>query len=691
MQLASPDAAHARFDTTVAALRKTLLRHAKLDSVAPKFATGRQASILVETIATYAATVTAVSGYTTVVQSITPPTLQVQSDPSGPGVSQDVYDDYVNNFIPTWNQFHQQTALWMNPGQPSSGIYQDLANIPTTIVDANYGITTQLNALLNAAPGTSAYNTALSSLDTQITNLLNTLQPMQEQLQSYAAALVTCTDAVIQQANSGALQGALQGYQSEIDHLNGLVDTAQDAVSQGCTDLLEDTAALGGFFVMGVVGLIGFFTPEPSTSVYGGLLTVAAGVGFVGTVADMVSVGISIAGDKSEISVYRNSIDIDGQSLTDLGVIINQINGFSAMNARAIAALEQVSAAYQELLNDIDDVYADAEDGDPQSASDDWDAIINSAELMSANAAYYWPNCYDIYECKTIAPTSSGMMALRSDGSCYSFDLASNIWTSSGVRAVSLVATNDVVLRINGVPLSATSGETNNSYHVSLRSGSTWTDISSFAVANITAFGSDIYAVRSGYTGGATPILPGSELTEVLKYTGSGTSWSSLGSPDPEDIPAFIEAYRDGVLVTTLRFGRCYFWNGSAWNRIGSANDIVLQPVAVNTGFSMIDANFSSFISSPSDPRLLYTDSQIYSTWITASFVQYVVTSSGELCSIVQQNGENEVTNIVPNVMAIYGESTGQYFYFVDRLGYLYYLSGTGSSATWDLIAPLPT
>ncbi len=696
MDLASSQHAHKRFLKTVYAISSSRTKWARLPKLQPRNRFEAQAKVLVEAVASYSAIVTAVSGYTTLIQSIVPPTLQKQQSPSGPGVPSDVYDQYYEYFIPEWNSFTNVVRQWMVPGLPNTGLYQALANIPNQILTSNYTIGTALSQMASNPAGSTTYNNALNNLTNTVNQLLNQLQGPLNDLYAYSGSLSSSTESVIAQANSGALNAALVGYQSEIDELNTLIQQAQDKVTDNGISLLEDTAKLGGFLVMGLVGLAGVFTPEPSTTVLGAITVVAAGVGFAGTVVDMVSVGISVAEDKAAISTYRNSIDVDGRSIVDLGAIINQINGFAGMNAAAIAALEQVASGYQTLLTSLTDMLGDAEYGDITQAATAWNDMVAAATNMSENATYYWPDCYSCYECKTIAPTTNGMFALAADGSINSYSNSSRVWTRLSGTAFSLAATNNVTVRISGQPLSVSSPtNTQSTYHAAILIGSNWTDISDFPVANISAFGSAIYAVRSGYNGGATRPIPGSQLSEVLKYSGSGKNWTSLGIPDPEDIPAFIEAFPDGVLVTTLKFGRCYFWMNGSWTRLGSDSVCLLNPATVQTGlyggFSLIDTSFNSYISSPGDPTLYQTDNQIVSTALNNEFVQFVVGSSGELSSIVRVGHTNNVTAIQPEVLSIFGDVTGVNFYYVAYSGSLHRIQGSGTSSTISDLPAIPS
>lgn len=693
MKRANKDLYRQRLDRLADAIKAHMWARAGLDVFAPKTVMGQQALVLTETVASYAATLTAVSGYTAVVQSISPPAVQEQTTTTGPGVSPDVYDEYENQFLPLWSQFQAIANQWMAPGQPNSqGLYTQLSSVPNNIIAMNYTVSSDLNAMLYGQPGTSSYDTAQSNLEGAVTGQANALQGLIDQVNTYSDNLASATDSVVSSANSGALYQTMQEYESQIDDLNNQIDDTNDDLHDNEIDLLKEAGAATGLIVMGVVGIVGMKTKDPATQFLGGILTIAAGIGFATEIVNFVKTCIAISGDLSKLKVLDASVADDETTATALGVMINQIDGFAGLESAAIEALQEVLNAYQAMIDDLNEVANDASKDDPQDAQAEWNEILTASNNLVANLAYYWPGIYEVYECKSFAPTTSGLVTLASDGTVYQYSKSSGAWTQLPGQAVSVAATDDVLVRINAAPLAATSPVVANTYYASLFRDGAWQDISDFSVGNITAYGANIYAVRSSGAGFTPGVAPTTDISEVLMYSGSGTNWTSLGAPNSDDAPAFISACDGGVFATTIASGQCYFWDGSSWTEMGDSGTQYLSPVAAQSNLSMIDVNHNAYLGTTGSTSLSQTQTDISWTAVDAESDadQYVVTDSGVLNAVTGSSGNYHTTQLQTDSLSIFGDTTGANFYAVDLSGAVYQCSGSGASMMLTQLPTLP-
>lgn len=681
-------------DRLIGAIKTKMMIASGLDAIQPQTMLGKRAMVLTESIAGYAAALTAVSGYTAVIQSISPPPITEQSGSSEAGVPEDVYDQYQNVFLPEWNQFQSIANQWMLPATPNSqGYYQQLATVPNNLIAMNYSVGNNLFEMMINQPGSSNYDQAQKNLLSEISMQSSLLSGLIGAVNQYSNHLATATENVIASADSGVLQTTMQQYETEINDLNDQIADTNTQLHEDEMQLLKDGGKALGFAAMAVVGIVGMKIKDPVTKVLGGMITIAGGIGFATEIYDIVEDCIAISKDKSQINVLNNDLDNDQTTALALGVMINQIDGFAGMESAAVEALQEVLNGYKALADELDDIVTDVTDNEVDAASDEWTAIYNAATNLSANVSYFWPDIYSVYECKSMAPTSTGVNTIATDGTIYQYDSSGTAWSKLPGTAVSLAASDSVLVRINATPISVLSEPVTNTYYASQFIDNAWVDISDFAVGNIAVYGSNIYAVRSNAGSIDTGNQPASDLSEVLQYSGSGTTWNSLGSPDSGDLPGFIAAFDGGVIVSTLLSGLCYFWDGNKWNEIGSSATQYLSPVAAGTNFSLIDINYNSSLASTTRMTPSITAHSIYRTAVTggSSPTQYVVTATGTLECVTGSGGSYQTSSLRDNSMAIFGDVTGQNFYLLDTTGNMYQCQGSGTAMTFSKLPALPS
>ena len=600
---------------------------------------------------------------------------------------EDVYDQYVNQFLPEWVQFEDVTGQWLLPGQPNTGLNGSLASVPANIQMMNAAITSDLQAMLGNDPGSTAYVEARSNIVFILQQQIDLLQGLNIQISTYSANLETATGNIVAQTNSGALSSALDSYQQEIDDLNSQLSSLRLEL---VGDYIALVAEYGSGYVTGtfmVIGKIGVRIPYFPIKAVSGVIAIFGAVFYAVSIYSIQSTKIDIANTQSEIQLVSNSLDTDSNSLTSLGVVIDQINGFSGLEEEAATSLEELITALSALMTDLDSVVADANDGDPQEALDEWNSILTDASALLTDKTYVWPDDSVCYDCKTVAPTSNGVLVIAWDGSIFQMIDGDAGWTSLPGSAISLAASDDAVIAISGKPITASDPQNPRdiSYQAMKLADGAWIAISGFQVANIAVYGSSIYAIRNG-TSNSDPSDGGTgPVPDVVQYAGSGTTWTSLGSPDNEDVPAYLAATAGGVVVTTLLFGRCYFWDGSAWTRLGSDMSGLLAPVCGGQNASITDTSYRAYLADPQSGSMTRTAQNAYSSALSDGGIQYIVDQGGTLSS-VDTAGESQAM-ICQEVQAIFGNVEGTNFYFMDKSGNLSRVAGYGSTAT---ITPLP-
>jgi hypothetical protein len=168
-------------------------------------------------------------------------------------------------------------------------------------------------------------------------------------------------------------------------------------------------------------------------------------------------------------------------------------------------------------------------------------------------------------------------------------------------------------------------------------SGNTWSVISAFndstvegnnvSVNSVVVNGNDLYA--------------GTATGKVHKYNGSGTSWTSLGTPDKNSSSVNTMTLNESDIYAGTTGdgtnGQVYHYNGTTWNQMSNLNNGAISTVVIKNGSiytstandntGMVYAYTANAAWSPVGTGAL-DGTQVYSTTISSNGTIYVGTQN---------------------------------------------------------------
>jgi hypothetical protein len=293
------------------------------------------------------------------------------------------YASFAASFAPA----KQHALNW------TDNIFVQLVQFPTTITQEaaqlfnmeDLMITFYLGNLIknpNDAASKTGLGKSLTTLQTLISNQVQTASNAQTQLQQFAADILS--DAKIL---TGISQNALadaQGDKTQIDQINQDIANLKAAINTATTLLTISEIGIGLSIFVGLIGVVCCFIP--------GAQLIGAGLIIVAVAGEAASIAGTVI-ENERIKAMQAQIDSDQKQITGLDQDIILLNGVSQSfndlynaNLQAQTALNAIVSMWTNLGSTIGTVQTDLTDVENDNTADEYTQALS--DFQAAEAAW---------------------------------------------------------------------------------------------------------------------------------------------------------------------------------------------------------------------------------------------------------------------------------------------------------------
>lgn len=675
----------------VDALRKALLRRnrkiARLDDFQPVSGLGRHALVLTEQVAAISAMLQAVTTYTNVIITTTVPPASFTSSPTNtPGISVTELQSEYQTFTSQWARMQGTADLWINTnpntGEPS--ILSQLTSVPATLTGLDPTVQYYLTMLQGLPESSSTYQQDLDTLQGLVGAQASYATNLASQVEDFGQSMQTQTDAVVTQVTTGVIAEVIEAYQSEIDTLNDNIDALNDQIASDNRELIEDYGAIGADAIITVQG-VSMIWMFPA-----GFMMIGAGIyGIYEAATDISHLKAEIASDAAMVTTETSVVSQDTSEMSNLQAFANSVQGYTALNATAQQELITLANMYEELAAYLGTMNTDLSENEITTAADEWNQIMASANALVGVTLYVWPSNAQLFAPNTMAPTADGVFVISNSGTTYYCANGAQTWTTVSGKALSILATDEAIIKINGAPANGSTSV--NPYDTDYTvckynpSADSWMALSTFPASNIATDGSAIYCTQQS---------SGADNQYVYQYTGSGTSWTQLPALPNNQAPRYLAVAGGALFIATFNQGVVYKYENSGWTRISPDGVIAVSLTAANGYIGYIDQHQKSYLYNAAGGQSPEQSGEaVIGLGQVNSDAQYQIDSAQALSIAQMDNGPPQTTQLQQNVISIAtGYDTGVPVY-CDNKGAIFRLDGSQSQGhyAWIQLPALPS
>lgn len=636
-----------------------------LASYQPKTQVGALAlNLAVATSASYL-TIMSTAGYVYAVTQLKLPNPTFGAPPSGvnidPATLQQAWTDFNTNYALIQGQLDNFMDTNSGTSNPAS-ILSQLVSVPKSISSLSARVT--LDFITQNA---SDLELLFGALEVLVTNLNTSLTTLGTNIQNATSSL----DAA---ANTGVLYQLYQAYESDISGLKTAIQNAQNTIDSDNSKIIGEGVGAGVSIVVGIVGLINIWNP------LGWIMMAGGAVGAYFAIEEIESLKAQIAGLKNTISSDTDWENTYSTAATSIQGTIATIQGFASMQAAAEQELKALENILSTIYNDLVTAVSDLEKGTPDwtDAQNEWNEILAVAANLANVTAYVWPTPQELSNPTGITSTNAGLYQVDSSGTAWYIANNGASWTQLPGRSLSIVTggSGSVVVGINGAPAVGAAGVNPNyttDYMVKTYNSGTnaWTNISTFAAAQVATDGTNIYAINQNVA-----------TRQVSQYSGTGTTWNDLPALPNTDAAESIAIANSTVYALSINSQQVYYYNGSQWVLISNA--LKFTGLSGNGNYiGVVDTNNNSYLWNASTNQFQNSGSptatSVLSIGQSGDGNQLIINTAQNLCS-VNNSGAPVVTQLATEVVGF--TTAGGTFRF-DADGNGFYLSNLGTN-TWN-------
>ncbi len=671
-------------------LRKALLARnlkiANLDRFRPVTGLGRQALVVTQQLAAVSAALQAVTTYTTMIitTNVPPPTFTT-TPASTPGIPVSDLQSQYQTFSSQWAGMQGTAGEWINtnPNTDEPSILSQLTSVPGTLTGLDPTVQYYLSMLASLPPGSSTYQTDLTSLQNLVNTQSQYVTALATRVSTFGGSMQSQTDTVVAQVTTGAIAEVITAYQSQINTLNANISSLNDQISSDNTKLIVDYGGAGLSSVVTVLGFCALALPPV------GIMMIGSGLfGVYQSASDIQALNAQIAADAAQVTTETGVVSADTSEMSNLQAFAGTVQGYTALNATAQQELTVLANMYIELASYLGTMNTDLSSNDISAASAEWTQIMQGATSLAGITLYVWPSNVELLAPSTLAVASTGVFVIANSGNVYFCGTGAPSWQTVSGCALSILATNSAIIKINGAPADGSTSQ--NSYNTDYtvcryNSGNnTWTALSTFAASNIATDGTNIYCTQQS---------DGTASQYVYQYSGSGTSWTTLPALPNSGVPRYLAVTGGALFVATFNQGIVYKYTGSSWTQISATGTIAVSLTGALGYISYLDQYKNCYLYNVQNGQAPgTTGASVIGVAGSSGGAQYQISASQVLSYLRVVNGTPQVTTLQQNVVAMTTNSnTGQPAY-CDNKGALYLLAGNPGpdSNSWVQLPALP-